>query len=157
MAPANDLLHDFEAWASALMAGMAPAQRRKVNLKLARELRKRTAARIAAQKNPDGSAFEPRKRQRRIQHRRGRIKQQKMYMKLRSASHLKLAATPDAASIRFTGRDAQIARVPQYGLTDRVSPKGPRVRYPRRQLLGFADTDREWIRSFLIEHLLPNK
>lgn len=151
----NDLLHDFEAWAAPLMQRLAPAARRKVMQGLARELRTRTAARIAAQQNPDGSTWEPRKRIR-AQHRRSRIKAQKMYLKMRQAAHLKLAADADSATLKFTGRDAWIARVAQYGLTDRVSRNGPSVRYPVRQLLGFSDADREWIRDFLIRNLLPD-
>lgn len=155
MPDSADLLHDFDAWAAPLAARLEPAARRKVMQGLARELRKRTAARMAAQQNPDGSAWEPRKRIR-ARHGRGRIKAQKMYLKLRQAKHLKIAADADSATVKFSGADARIARVAQYGLVDRVSPRGPSVRYPQRQLLGFADADREWIRDYLVQNLLPD-
>jgi phage virion morphogenesis protein len=153
MTASNDLLHDFEQWAGALLARLAPAERRKFNLQLARELRRRQQARVAEQKNPDGSAWEPRQR---LRQQRGRIKRRaKMYMKMRQARHMKIRATADAAIVEFTGHDAWIARVAQYGLVDRVSPNGPRVRYPKRELLGFSDADREWVRDFVIRNLLP--
>lgn len=155
MAEPNDLLHDFDAWAAPLAARLAPAARRKVMHALAQALRKLTAARIAAQQNPDGSAWEPRKRIR-AKHGRGRIKAQKMYLKMRMAAHLKVVADADSATVKYTGSDARIARVAQYGLVDRVSPNGPSVRYPQRQLLGFADADREWIRDYLVQNLLPD-
>lgn len=148
----DDMLRDFESWAAGLLARMEPAARRQLTQRLARELRKRQQARIAAQKNPDGSAWEPRQRLRR---RKGSIKRRRMYAKLGAAKHLKLIATPDAAGVQYAGRDAWIARVAQFGLLDRVSPRGPRVRYPVRQLLGFSEFDREWVRGFLVDNLLP--
>lgn len=147
-----NLLHDFEQWAGGLLARMEPAARRKLTQAIARELRRRQQARIAAQKNPDGSPWAPRQRLRR---KAGGVKRRKMYQKLRLAKHLKLIATPDEAGVQYTGRDAWIARVAQYGLVDRVSPRGPRVRYPARQLLGFSRDDREWLRDFLVHNLLP--
>lgn len=151
----TDLLRDFNDWAAPLLARLEPAARSKVTQSLARELRKRTAARISAQQNPDGSAWDPRRRVR-AHHGRGRIKKQKMYLKMRAAKHLKLAATPNVATIRYTVHDAWIAKVAQYGLVDRVSRSGPSVRYPKRELLGFGDADREWIRDFLITNLIPS-
>jgi len=149
-----DILRDFEQWAGALMQRLGPVARRKLNTQLARELRKRQQARIGAQQNPDGSAWEPRGRLRR---QRGSIKRRaQMYMGLRQARHMKLLATADEATVQFAGRDAWIARVAQYGLIDKVSPRGPSVRYPKRQLLGFSDADREFVRDFLIQHLLPD-
>lgn len=79
-----------------------------------------------------------------------------MYLKTRQAKHLKLASDADNARIKFSRRDAWIARVAQFGLFDRVAPNGPSVRYPQRQLLGLTDTDREWIRDYLVQSLLPD-
>ena len=39
------------------------------------------------------------------------------------------------------------------GLVDRVADDGPRVRYERRELLGFTAADVELVRSFLLEEL----
>lgn len=152
MADSGDLLHDFEQWAGALLQRLGPAERHRFNQQLARELRRRQQARIAAQKNPDGSAWDPR---RRLRQQRGRIKRRaKMYMKMRQARHMKIRATADAAIVEFTGHDAWLARVAQYGLVDKVSPRGPKVRYPKRELLGFSDADREWVRDYLVTNLL---
>lgn len=76
-----------------------------------------------------------------------------MFAKLRTAKYLKTNATADAAVVAFTGRAARIARVHQYGLTDRVTPNGPRVRYARRELLGFSEEDRALVKDMLISSL----
>lgn len=154
VASGDDLLHDFETWAGAILARTSPVSRRQMNQRMARELRKRQQKRIVAQRNPDGTPYEPR---RRLQAKRGRVKRRKMYLQMRLARHMKLIATADVAGVQYTGRDAWIARVAQYGLVDRVSRNGPRVRYPKRQLLGFSDADREWIRDYLVERLLADQ
>lgn len=41
--------------------------------------------------------------------------------------------------MQFEGKVQRIARVHHYGLRDRVSRKGPEVRYAERQLLGSND------------------
>ncbi|MBI9407065.1 phage virion morphogenesis protein, partial [Escherichia coli] len=53
--------------------------------------------------------------------------------------YLKTAASADSASVQFEGKLQRIARVHHYGLRDRVSRKGPEVRYAERQLLGYND------------------
>ncbi|ECN4641737.1 phage virion morphogenesis protein, partial [Salmonella enterica subsp. enterica serovar Enteritidis] len=45
----------------------------------------------------------------------------------------------DSASVQFEGKVQRIARVHHYGLRDRVSRKGPEVRYAERRLLGVND------------------
>lgn len=149
--PENDILHDFEAWAGALMERLSAAERKKLTMRLARELRKSQSHRIAQQKNPDGSRYAPRKSRRDAHD--GRIKRRKMFAKLRTAKHLKIRATTSEAIVQFRGKDARIARVSQYGLRDRVAPDGPTVRYPRRVLLGFTDADRQLIEDLLMEQL----
>lgn len=66
---------------------------------------------------------------------KGRIKRQ-MFAKLRTTKYLKTAASADSASVEFAGQVQRIARVHHYGLRDRVSRKGPEVRYEKRRLLG---------------------
>lgn len=148
----NDLLHDFEAWAQTFTERVSPAARRQLTRKLAQELRKRQQQRIAAQEDPSGATWAPR----RLRARKSAIKRRAaMYMKIRAARHLKTVATEDAALLKFEGRDAWIARVAQYGLVDKVSPNGPSVRYAKRELLGFSEADRQWLQGFLIDNLLP--
>ncbi|WP_080207495.1 phage virion morphogenesis protein, partial [Salmonella enterica] len=69
---------------------------------------------------------------------KGRIKRQ-MFAKLRTTKYLKTAASADSASVQFDGKVQRIARVHHYGLRDRVSRKGPEVRYAERHLLGIND------------------
>lgn len=59
-----------------------------------------------------------------------------MFAKLRTTKYLKTAASADSASVQFEGKVQRIARVHHYGLRDRVSHKGPEVRYAERRLLG---------------------
>ncbi|OJY65524.1 MAG: hypothetical protein BGP16_12935 [Sphingobium sp. 66-54] len=57
-----DDLGELERFAGAILASLKPAERRSLLRKMARSLRKSQQQRITAQKNPDGSRFEPRKR-----------------------------------------------------------------------------------------------
>lgn len=88
------------------------------------------------QRNPDGTAYEPRRVTARTK--QGRIRRQ-MFAKLRTTKYLKAVASQDAASVEFESRVQRIARVHHYGLRDRVSRKGPEVKYAERRLLGIND------------------
>lgn len=66
------------------------------------------------------------------------IKRQ-MFTKLRIAKYLKATAGSDSASVQFEGKVQRIALVHHYGLRDRVSRKGPEIRYTKRRLLGVND------------------
>lgn len=63
-----------------------------------------------------------------------------MFAKLRTTKYLKTSASADSASVQFAGQVQRIARVHHYGLRDRVSRKGPEVRYVERRLLGINKT-----------------
>ncbi|HWX66035.1 MAG TPA: phage virion morphogenesis protein [Rhodanobacter sp.] len=149
----SDDLVQLEDWANGLLLKLAPAGRRAIALAISRELRHRQQQRIAAQMDPDGATFVPRKARKKLRGKKGRIKRDAMFTKLRTAKYLKAKATEAVASVEFTGRAGQIASVHQEGTIDRVAAYGPRVRYPRRRLLGFAATDRAMIRDVLIDHL----
>jgi phage virion morphogenesis protein len=154
----TDELQAVEKWAGALLAQLAPAARRKVMLDIARELRRSQQTRIAAQKDPDGTAYTPRKVKaqkggKKLRGKRGRIKRVAMFAKLRTARYMQVEATPAGLAIGFAGRVARIARVHQLGEADRVVPSGPEVRYPARIILGFTDADRELIRDKLLSHI----
>lgn len=146
-----DNLRALEDWAGALLAQLEPGARRQLNQQIGRELRRSQQQRIAAQLNPDGSAFAPRK-PRQLRAKKGRIKR-KMFAKLRQAKHLKVQSSADAIAIGFMGRVARIARVHQYGLRDRPERGQADVQYDRRELLGFTDADLDLIRDRLLEHL----
>lgn len=146
-----DNLRALEDWAGALLAKLEPGARRQLNQQIGRELRRSQQQRIAAQLNPDGTAFAPRK-PRQLRAKKGRIKRQ-MFAKLRQAKHLKVQSSADAIAIGFMGRVARIARVHQYGLRDRPERGQADVQYDRRELLGFTDADLDLIRDRLLEHL----
>ncbi|KJC17442.1 phage virion morphogenesis protein [Pseudomonas aeruginosa] len=147
----TDNLRALEDWAGALLAKLEPGARRQLNQQIGRDLRRSQQQRIATQRNPDGSAFAPRK-PRQLRAKKGRIKRQ-MFAKLRQAKHLKVQSSADAIAIGFMGRVARIARVHQYGLRDRPERGQADVQYDRRELLGFTDADLDLIRDRLLEHL----
>lgn len=148
-----DDLQRVDDWLAALLANLEPAARQRMMRELAQELRRNQQNNIRLQHNPDGSVYEPRKVTARTK--KGRIKRQ-MFSKLRTAKYLKTAASADSASVQFTGKVHRIARVHHYGLRDRVSRKGPEVRYVERRLLGLNnevetlthDTLLSWLNSY---------
>ncbi|MCX8972087.1 phage virion morphogenesis protein [Citrobacter portucalensis] len=104
------------------------------------------------QRNPDGTGYEPRRVTARTK--KGRIKRQ-MFAKLRTTKYLKTAATADSASVEFAGQVQRIARVHHYGLRERVSHRGPEVRYAERRLLGVNKESIDLTLYILNRYLLP--
>jgi len=76
-----------------------------------------------------------------------------MFVKLRTAKHLKARASGNVAAVEITGRSARIAAVHQYGLLDQPQRGGPEIRYPARQLLGFSADDFDWLQAQLLQRL----
>lgn len=152
-----DELEPLEKALGALLARLAPPQRRAVARKIGQGLRRRNVERIAAQVNPDGTPFEPRKLRQGTRDRAplrgkaGRIRRREaaraMFVKLRRAAWLRVDASADQVAIGFVGAAARIAAVHQFGLRDRVSklPGAPEVTYPIRELLGVSEPDQTWI------------
>ncbi|VGF20427.1 phage virion morphogenesis protein [Klebsiella pneumoniae] len=126
-------LQEVDAWLDALLAGLEPATRKRMMRELAQQLRSSQQKNIRMQRNPDGTAYEPRRVTARTK--QGRIRRQ-MFAKLRTTKYLKALASQDAASVEFESRVQRIARVHHYGLRDRVSRKWPEVKYSERHLLG---------------------
>nr|WP_097432711.1 phage virion morphogenesis protein [Escherichia coli] len=122
-------LQKVDDWLSALLANLEPAARSRMMRQLAQELRRTQQQNIRMQRNPDGSSYEPRRVTARSK--KGRIKRQ-MFTKLRTTKYLKTAASADSASVQFEGKVQRIARVHHYGLRDRISRRGPEVRYANR-------------------------
>lgn len=149
-----DDLQALEDWAGALLNRLDPAERRKVTQSIARELRRRQQQRIGAQRNPDGTPYAPRKPRQQLRAKAGRIKQRKMFAKLRTARYLRLQSDASSIAIGFAGRLSRIARVHQYGLRDKPGRNSPDVQYQRRELLGLSDDDLEMIRDQLLQHLV---
>ncbi|MCE1950834.1 phage virion morphogenesis protein [Enterobacter hormaechei] len=145
-----DDLQRVDDWLAALLAVLEPAARNRMMRQLAQELRRSQQQNIRLQRNPDGTAFEPRRVTARSK--KGRIKRQ-MFAKLRTTKYLKTAATADTASVQFDGSVQRIARVHHYGLRDRVSNSGPIVRYSQRKLLGINRLTVSKIKELLINFL----
>ncbi|QLY61711.1 phage virion morphogenesis protein [Citrobacter freundii] len=142
-----DELQKVEAWLTALLANLEPAVRKRMMRELAQQLRRTQQNNIRLQRNPDGTGYEPRRVTARTK--KGRIKRQ-MFAKLRTTKYLKTAATADAASVEFVGQVQRIARVHHYGLRDRVSRRGPEVKYAERKILGFNYDIETYVRDSLV-------
>jgi len=146
-------LHKLDDWIQALLMRIQPAQRRAVNRRVAFELRRSQSSRIAAQRNPDGSAYTPRKNQgKRLRSKKGTIKRRAMFAKLRTQRYLKVDADADSLSVEFRDRAAVIAIVHQYG-EESVSSTGTRFKMPVRELLGLTDAELEMIQDTYLRHL----
>ncbi|HBR3127131.1 TPA: phage virion morphogenesis protein [Klebsiella pneumoniae] len=145
-----DDLQRVDDWLAALLANLEPAARNRMMRQLAQELRRSQQQNIRLQRNPDGTAFEARRVTARSK--KGRIKRQ-MFAKLRTTKYLKTAATADSASVQFDGKVQRIARVHHYGLRDRISRKGPEVKYAERRLLGINDESEDITRDVLLRWL----
>ncbi|HWV03543.1 phage virion morphogenesis protein [Ralstonia sp.] len=143
-------LHELDAYLVGLLAKLEAPQRRALARAIAMELRRRQSARIAAQRNPDGTSYEPRKPQ--LRHKRGGIRRS-MFTRLRMAKYMRIEASPNAAVITFTGKVRRIASVHHFGLRDRVNANGLTAKYPVRELLGLNDRDVDRITSLLVTHV----
>nr|WP_226376679.1 MULTISPECIES: phage virion morphogenesis protein [Pantoea] len=128
-------MHEVDAWLDALLAKLEPAERKKMLREVARDMRRIQQANMTAQRAPDGSAWEPRRVSARTK--QGRIKR-KMFVKLKTAKYLKTKATGDSAEVAFVPAVQRLARVHHYGLRDRVSRRGIKVKYAERPLLGIS-------------------
>lgn len=144
-------LAPLDAQLTALVASLGPTGMRRLTRRIAIGMRKSQAEHIAAQKAPDGTAFEPRKPQPQHRNKAGRIKA--MFERLRTYKHLRISNSDTTAEVGFTGRDARLARVHQEGLIDAVNRRGLKVRYPVRTLLGFSEADRRIARDAIVDHL----
>lgn len=152
-----DELNALEGWVGPLLEQLTPAARRAAAMDIARALRRSQQQRIAAQKNPDGSGFEPRKPRavqgRNLRGKAGRIRRRAMFAKLRLAKLMKVETNAEGLAIGWAGRVARIARVHQEGLESEVGPGGLKYRYPVRQLLGMTQAEHDLIRDTLLDHL----
>lgn len=143
-------LQEVDAWLDALLAGLEPAARKRMMRELAQQLRRSQQKNIRMQRNPNGTAYEPRRVTARTK--QGRIRRQ-MFAKLRTTKYLKAIASQDAARVEFESRVQRIARVHHYGLRDRVSRKGLVIGYAERQLLGINSEVKALIMDVLQEWL----
>ncbi len=141
----------LDAWFSDLITQLEPAARRTLAREIAKCLRESQSKRIAAQKNPDGSDYAPRKPQLKHKVRPGRVRA--MFAKLRTTKYLNVKSSQDSAVVVFAGEVQRIARVHHYGLRDRVNQRGLTVQYAARELLGFTAPEVEKIKELVLTHL----
>lgn len=151
----NDDLREVATWADALLVKLSGAERCRLLHRVAIDLRRSQAQRIASQQAPDGSGYVPRKHRKNLRGKQGRVKRQKseMFNKLRTTKFLKIQNDEHQLTVGFVGRVARIARVHQEGLEDRVAPHGPQHQYPERILLGLNAADQTLIRETLLNYL----
>lgn len=146
-------LEALEDWAGGLLSQLKPAARNKLARELGQALRRSQQQRIAAQRNPDGSKYVPRK-PRDLRGKQGRVKgKAQMFKKLRTASHMRARGDSNSVAVGFTGRVARIARVHQFGLKDRAARGAPDAIYRQRKLLGLHNEEIGIIREGLLSRL----
>ncbi|MGP2501075.1 phage virion morphogenesis protein [Pantoea ananatis] len=145
-----DNLHEVDAWLDALLAKLEPAERKKMLREVARDVRRIQQANMTAQRAPDGSAWEPRRVSARTKP--GRVKR-KMFVKLKTAKYLKTKATGDSAEVAFVPAVQRLARVHHYGLRDKVSKRGIKVKYSERPLLGVNGETESLVKDILYRWL----
>ncbi|MGE1159075.1 phage virion morphogenesis protein [Pantoea agglomerans] len=144
-------LHEVDAWLAALLSQLEPAARKKMLREVAHDVRRIQQANITAQRSPDGTAWEPRRVSARSK--KGRIRRG-MFAKLKTAKYLKAHAGADAAEVAFVPAVQKLARVHHYGLRDRVSRRGPMVKYAERQLLGINYKIEEDVREIITSWII---
>lgn len=147
---ANDLTK-LASWLDPLINRLGDRERTRLIRHLATALRRRNQQRIRDQVNPDGSPFVPRKNT--LRNKRGRVRRAPMFRRLRQARYMRVSSSSDTATVSILGRAGRIAAVHQYGLRDRVSPDGPQHDYDSRRLLGFAESDQNFILDTVLEYL----
>lgn len=138
---------------AALLSQLEPAAGKKMLREVARDVRRIQQTNITAQRSPDGTAWEPRRVTARSK--KGRIRRS-MFAKMKTAKYLKAQASANAAEVAFVPAVRKLARVHHYGLRDRVSRRGPEVKYPERPLLG-VDNDVEILVSETLLHWLAGQ
>lgn len=148
-----DDLSALENWATPLLQALTGPERRRLAREVGQALRRSQQARIAAQQNPDGSDYAPRKAQDNTNARKakGRIRRA-MFTKLRTARFLRILLDDEGVSVGFTGRTAKIATVHQEGGRDAARPGGRSIRYEARVLLGLTEDDRQMIADLILKH-----
>lgn len=159
-------LRELEEFVGGMLKSLDPAARRGLLRRVARQMRTSNQKRIAAQRNPDESAFAerrtqntgeaPKKRNSGKRKKRTSIREGVMFRKIRQSKYLKVGSTPYEAWIGFAGRVSRIARIHQLGLRDRPARHAREVRYDKRELLGMTAADREELLDAVIGHLLPD-
>jgi phage virion morphogenesis protein len=137
----TDPLAPLERWIVNALAAISPPARRALLMDIGRELRRRNQRRIAAQTDPDGAPWAPRKR-----NSAGKVrKHAKMLQGFRDGRRLRLRVTAEAMELGYDGRSAWMARIHHYGEVAAVARGGANVKYPARRLIGMPDADQQYV------------
>ena len=136
-----------------LLLRTAAPERARLMRSIGREIRRSQSGRIAAQRDPEGAAFTPRRPKPDRGGKKGKLRQQKMFRKLRMAKSLKAGGNGDEIWVGFGGRASRIASIHQGGLSDAPAPGQPRVRYARRVLLGLTDAEQQRVIDLVTLHV----
>lgn len=146
----RDNFDQLETFLGRFVTALSPREMRGLASKIGQSLRRTNAARIAANKEPDGGAMQARRP--REGKRRG-----KMFRQLRQARLLKVRPSADGVTVGFTGQAQNVAKVHHFGEEDVVGRtrdgRTIRARYAARQLLGFAELDEDDIMAAVEKHL----
>ena len=148
-APIEQLVRD-------LLVRTAAPERARLMRSIGREIRKSQSDRIAAQRDPEGAAFAPRRPKPDRGRKKGKLRQQKMFRKLRMAKSLKAGGNGDEVWVGFGGRASRIASIHQAGLSDAPAPGQPKVRYARRVLLGLTEAEQQRILDLILAQVTPD-
>ncbi|MCW2383370.1 phage gpG-like protein [Sphingobium sp. B2D3B] len=218
----GDLL-ELEAMAGAIVRALSAGERRSMLRKMAQRLALSQRQRVAAQRAPDGSAFEPRKQKtpaipsrgsacflypssggvRRVIMRgfswdsdrkmtgfdveaggirsfhfdkvvkwlpvpeeyrggggstlrsKGGLRRRAMFRRLSSGRYLRSGVDDRGFWVGFSGKASEIAGIHQHGLRDKPSLRARAIPYPKRELIGATDADREMLLATLYQQLGP--
>lgn len=134
---------------SHLVANLSPQARRNLAKNIGQKIAQSQRKRITSQQNPDGSRYTPRKQQ--LRKKKGRIKRQAMFVKLKMARYLKVKASANQVTVGFNGSAANIAAIHQYGKSGVVNEKrNISTQYAKRELLGFTEQDKALVEELII-------
>ncbi len=217
----SDDLLELEAMAGAIIRALTSSERRTLLRRMASRLALSQRQRIAAQRQPDGSAFEARKQKtqpissrgpacflypssdgaRRVimkgfawdnerkmtgfdievggirsfqfdkvikwlpvpeEHRggggsklrrKGGLRRRAMFRRLSSGRYLRSGVEDRGFWVGFSGKASEIAGIHQHGLRDKPSLRARAIPYPKRELIGTTEADREMLINLLYEQL----
>lgn len=144
----------LNAVVSDLLRAMTAAELRRVQKAMGQSLANANRQRMMQQIGPDDQRWEPRKPRETVREKANTVrKKATMMMGLRQARHLAVQLGTASVLVGWTGKAAAIATVHHGGLIDRISPNGPRIRYPARPLLGITEKDRTTLKKLMLGHL----
>ncbi|WP_276681455.1 phage virion morphogenesis protein [Thalassolituus oleivorans] len=141
----DDIEAELKQWLAPYLQGATATGRREFARAVSRYLYSSQSNRIRDQKNPDGTPFEARKKGKKA-----------MFEKLRKRPNLRSGYTDSEVWVGFRGPVARIADVHQNGLLLSPAPGQQKVRYAKRELLGYTAADIEKIKELAETTLLPS-